>query len=85
METVYKIIKLLVATLLLLPLLWAASCSMLFGGAAYAVKEAVVPIQHESENSRRAEARRHQDELDREAGFAPSRHSSRGEDYEKDY
>jgi hypothetical protein len=85
METVYKTIKLLVAALLLLPMLWAASCSMLFGGAAYAVKEAVVPIQHESEASRRAEARRHQDELDRQAGYAPSRYSSRNNDYDEDY
>ena len=82
METAYKSLKLIIGALLLLPMLWAASCSMLFGGAAYAVKEAAGPDSDSAyKQDKRAELRRHNEQMNREAGYG----SRSGYDYEDGY
>lgn len=81
METVFRSFKLLIGALILLPLLWAASCSMLFSGAAYAVKEAAGPVGDAAiRESKRAELRRHNEQMNREAGYG-----SRTRQYDDDY
>lgn len=54
----------------LLPLLWAASCSMLFGGATYAVEEA-----------KKAELRRHNEQMNSEASYGSRSRSDCDNDY----
>ena len=80
METVFRGFKLFIGALIIVPMLWAASCSMLGVGAAYAVKEAVGPLDKASERAaRRYESRRHNDESNRRAGYGPPR------EYDNDY
>ena len=82
METAFKSLKLIIGALLLLPMLWAASCSMLFGGAAYAVKEAAGPVSDSAyKAAKREELRRHNEEMNREAGYGSRTRS----DYDSDY
>ena len=80
METVFRGFKLFVGALIIVPMLWAASCSMLGVGAVYAVKEAVGPLDKASERAARGyELRRHNEEANRRAGYGPPR------DYDSDY
>ena len=82
METAFKSLKLIIGALLLLPMLWAASCSMMFGGAAYAVKEAAAPVTASAyKEAKREELRRHNEEMNREAGYG----SRSGSDYDDGY
>ena len=79
-ETVFRSFKLLIGALILLPILWMASCSMLFGGAAYAVKEAAGPVADAARREARRDAvRRHNEDTNRRAGFGPPR------EYDNDY
>ena len=77
MDAAFKLIKLVFMVLVFVPLMWAASCSLLGVGAAYAVKEAVGPIsQRARHQSKLEEARRHNERLNRELGYG-----SRSDEY----
>ena len=74
MESVFRGFKLLVGALILVPMLWVASCSLLGVGAAYAVKEAAGPANAEARREARRDAlRRHNEEMNREAGYGSRR------------
>ena len=80
MESVFRGFKLFIGALIVVPMLWAASCSMLGVGAAYAVKEAAGPLDEASQRAaRRYEQRKHNEESNRRAGYGPPR------DYDNDY
>ncbi len=82
MEMAFKSLKLIIGALLLLPMLWAASCSMLFGGAAYAVKEAAGPVSETAyREARHAELRRHNEQMNREAGYGSRSRYDHDDDY----
>ena len=79
-ETVFRSFKLLIGALILLPMLWMASCSMLGAGAVYAVKEAAAPVADAARREARRDAvRRHNEDMNRRAGFGPPR------EYDNDY
>ena len=80
METAFRTIRFAIGILLMLPMLWAASCSIVAHSAADAVSEAA-----EASNSPEAikeakarELRRHNEEINREASY-------RGGYYDDDY
>ncbi len=75
MDAVFRLIKLVVAALVLVPLLWAASCSLLGVGAAYAVKEAAGPISKQAVQTAKKERLRRQNErFNREASYNSRRY-----------
>ena len=80
MESVFRVVKLLIGALIIVPMLWAASCSMLGVGAAYAIKEAAGPVSESARReARRDKLRRHNEDSNRRAGYGPPR------EYDYDY
>ena len=72
MDAITRLFKLVIGALIIVPIVWAASCSMLGVGAVYAVKKAAKPVAyavHDAEN--RDRERRRRDRLNYEAGYGP--------------
>ena len=68
------------------PLMWAASCSLLGVGASYALKEAAGPISAKMRHEARLEEiRRHNERLDREAGYGSHSDARYASHYDEDY
>lgn len=81
MENVVKSIRLIIAGLVLVPMALAASCSLLGVGTVYAVKEAAGYDSPEARAAairerKRQELREHNEEMNREAAYSPSRGNS---------
>lgn len=72
MESVFKLIRLVIAGLVIVPMLWAASCAMLGVGTVYAVKEAAEPLGKSAQAAERRERERRERLRRRyEAGYGP--------------
>ena len=86
MEYVFRSIKLIIGALLLLPLLWAASCSVLGVGAVYAVKEAAGPLNKAAIKHANSEAQRRRDaQVNRDAGWGTHAYDDRKGGYAYHY
>ena len=86
MEYVFRSIKLIIGALLLLPLLWAASCSLLGVGAVYAVKEAAGPLKTAAIKHVKTEAQRRRDaRVNRDAGWGTHAYDDRDGGYAHHY
>ena len=86
MFTAFRLIKMVFILLVFAPLMWAASCSLLGVGASYAIKEAAGPISEKMRHEAKlAEIRRHNERLNREAGYASHSDAGYTSHYDEDY